>query len=67
MGRMTPMFIQVPFWDLTLSFPSVRYIGVNDKYDFLLKQLEARGKTIVANIVQVLWDVRDTMKNGDSN
>ena len=39
-GRMTPMFIQEPFWNMTLSFPHARYIAVNNKYDFLPKQLE---------------------------
>ena len=66
-GRMTPMFIQEPFWNLTLSFPHARHIGVNDKYDFLPKQLEDKGMTIVADIAQVLRDARDTMGSGDND
>lgn len=66
-GRMTPMFIQEPFWNLTLSFPYARYIGVNDKYDFLPKQLEEKGMTIAADIGNVLRDARNTMENGDGN
>ena len=66
-GRMTPMFIQEPFWNLTLSFPHARYIGINDKYDFLPKQLEDKGMTIVADIGNVLRDARNTMENGDGN
>jgi hypothetical protein len=50
------MFIQEPFWNLTLSFPHARYIAV--KYDFLPKQLEDKGMTIVADIAQVLRDAR---------
>ena len=61
MGRMTPMFIQEPFWNLTLSFPHARYIAVNDKYDFLPKQLENRGMAIVADIGKVLRDGRAVM------
>lgn len=66
-GRMTPMFIQEPFWSMTLSFPHARYIAVNNKYDFLPKQLEDNGMTIVADIAQVLRDARDTMGSGDNN
>ena len=57
-GRMTPMFIQEPFWNLTLSFLHARYIAINNKYDFLPKQLEDKGMTIVADIAQVLRDAR---------
>ena len=44
-----------------------RYIAVNDKYDFLPKQLEDKGMTIVADIAQVLRDARDTMDSGDND
>ncbi|MDD3367948.1 MAG: NAD-dependent protein deacetylase [Lachnospiraceae bacterium] len=57
-GRMTPMFIQEPFWNLTLTLPDARYIAVNDKYDFLPKQIEDKGIVIVNNIATVLEDVR---------
>lgn len=60
-GRITPMFIQEPFWNLTLSFPDARYIAVNDKYDFLPKQLEDKGMVIVADIGKVLQDARFVM------
>ena len=66
-GRMTPMFIQEPFWNMTLSFPHARYIAVNNKYDFLPKQLEDKGMTIVVDIAQVLRDARDTMDSGDND
>lgn len=66
-GRITPMFIQEPFWNLTLSFPRARYIGINDTYDFLPKQLENKGMTIVADIGKVLRDARAAMENGEGN
>ena len=66
-GRMTPMFIQEPFWNLTLRFPHARYIAINNKYDFLPKQLEDKGMTIVADIAQVLRDARDTIESGDND
>ena len=64
---MTPMFIQEPFWNMTLSFPHARYIAINDKYDLLPKQLEDKGMTIVADIAQVLRDARNTMESGDND
>ena len=64
-GRMTPMFIQEPFWNLTLSLPRARYIAVNDKYDFLPRQLEDKGMVIVADIAKVLRDAKETMENGE--
>lgn len=57
-GRLTPMFIQEPFWNLTLGLPDASYIAVNDKYDYLPKQLADKGSVIVADIAQVLRDVR---------
>lgn len=60
-GRLTPMFIQEPFWNLTLGLPDAFYIAVNDKYDFLPKQLADKGSVIVADIAQVLRDVRKRM------
>ena len=55
-GRMTPMFIQEPFWNLTLHFPKARYIAVNDRYDFLPGDIEDRGMVILEDIAKVLKD-----------
>ncbi|MCD8014177.1 MAG: NAD-dependent protein deacetylase [Lachnospiraceae bacterium] len=56
-GRITPMFIQEPFWELTKTLPDARYIAVNDKYDFVPKNIEDKGMAIVGNISTVLEDV----------
>ena len=53
-GRMTPMFIQEPFWNLTLNLPQARYIAVNDRYVFLPKEIEDRGMVITGDIGRVL-------------
>src|SRR5699024_3300151 len=53
-GRLTPMFIQEPFWNLTLSFPKARYIAVNNQYDFLPKDIEEKGMVIKEDIAKVL-------------
>lgn len=55
-GRLTPMFIQEPFWNLTLNFPHARYIAVNNQYSFLPKQLKDKGMVIVEDIAKVLQD-----------
>ena len=55
-GRMTPMFIQEPFWELTRALPNSFYIGVNDTYDYLPEGIENRGMTIVCDIAKVLED-----------
>ena len=62
-GRLTPMFIQEPFWNLTLSFPHARYIAVNNQYNFLPRQLEDKGMVIVEDIAKVLRDARSQMNS----
>ena len=61
-GRMTPMFIQEPFWNLTLNLPQARYIAVNDRYGFLPKDIEDKGMSIVGDIAKVLKDAVDYMR-----
>ena len=55
-GRMTPMFIQEPFWNLTLNLPDAYYIAVNAQYDFLPKDIEEKGMVIKGDIAKVLKD-----------
>lgn len=57
-GRITPMFIQEPFWNLTLSLPHARYVAVNDRYGFLPAQIAEKGMVVVADIARVLADAR---------
>ncbi len=52
------MFIQEPFWYLTLRLPNARYIAVNNKYNFLPRALEDRGMVIVEDLARVLADAR---------
>ncbi|HIY19880.1 MAG TPA: NAD-dependent protein deacetylase [Candidatus Blautia avistercoris] len=61
-GRMTPMFIQEPFWSLTCSLPDTRYISVNAQYAFLPRQIEDKGVAIQGDIAAVLKDVRAEME-----
>ncbi len=55
-GRMTPMFIQEPFWELTRALLDSFYIAVNDRYDLLPEGIEDRGMAIVGDIAKVLED-----------
>ncbi|MBM7000732.1 NAD-dependent protein deacetylase [bacterium] len=57
-GRMTPMFIQEPFWHLASANPNATYVAVNLQTDFLPKALEDRGVSLKADIADVLRDVR---------
>lgn len=60
-GRITPMFIQEPFWNLTLAFPHAKYLSVNNKYDFLPEQIEDKGQVIVGDIAKVLKEIRQDL------
>lgn len=58
-GRMTPMFIQEPFWYLTRTLKSAYYISVNDQYALLPEDIEDKGMVIKKDIAEVLKDVRE--------
>ncbi len=64
-GRMTPMFIQEPFWVLTENLPKTSYISVNRDYALLPKAIEERGIAIKGDIKTVLEDVASRMKDGE--
>lgn len=55
-GRMTPMFIQEPFWNLTYSLPQAFYITVNPKDALLPGEIEKKGLAIREDIAVVLRD-----------
>ena len=61
-GRLTPMFIQEPFWNLTMNLPDAFYISVNAEYDFLPEEIEDKGFCILGDIGKVLKDVNAEMK-----
>lgn len=63
-GRMTPMFIQEPFWFLTERSRDAYYVSVNDKYALLPRSIEGRGIAITGDIQKVLDDVKDAMEAG---
>jgi NAD-dependent SIR2 family protein deacetylase len=58
-GRLTPMFIQEPFWNLTFSNKDAYYISINDRYDYLPKDIENQGFVIKNDIAKVLEDAAE--------
>ncbi len=66
-GRMTPMFIQEPFWHLTASLPGAYYISVNEKYQFLPETIEDKGTAILGDIGKVLEDVKAELERGEGH
>lgn len=56
-GRLTPMFIQEPFWELTAKLPDAYDIMVNRDYQFLPQKIENKGTAIKADLAKVLEDV----------
>lgn len=64
-GRMTPMFIQEPFWNLTFNLMDAFYIAVNAQYAFLPEQIEEKGFVIREDIGLVLKDVRRIMERDE--
>lgn len=61
-GRMTPMFIQEPFWNLTYALPHAFYITINPKDALLPKEIAEKGIAIKEDIAPVLQDARNLME-----
>lgn len=55
-GRMTPMFIQEPFWKMTYAWPDAYYISVNPKDALVPLELRKKGAAIKEDIAEVLKD-----------
>lgn len=60
-GRMTPMFIQEPFWNMTYALPQAYYISINPKDALLPEVLESKGIAIHEDIARVLADAKKRM------
>lgn len=60
-GRMTPMFIQEPFWGLTGSLDGAYDVMINRHYQFLPEEIEDKAQAIKGDISQVLDDVKAAM------
>ena len=61
-GRMTPMFIQHPFWELVLSLPHAYYLTINPHDAILPDILSSKGYAISEDIGIVFHDAVETAK-----
>lgn len=61
-GRMTPMFIQEPFWNMTYSLPNAFYITINPRDALVPKELKKKGLAIHEDIAKVLADSRKILR-----
>ena len=57
-GRMTPMFIQEPFWNMTYSWQKAFYITINPTDALLPEELNQKGLAIHEDIAKVLSDAK---------
>lgn len=65
-GRMTPMFIQEPFWEMTHYFSNSTYININPKDAIVNPQIKERSLLIDDDINEVLKAAASMIK-GDTN
>ncbi|MDO4556662.1 MAG: NAD-dependent protein deacetylase [Lachnospiraceae bacterium] len=61
-GRMTPMFIQEPFWSLTYNLPNAYYININPKDAIVPVQLKDKGMAIHEDIAKVFSEIKERIK-----
>ena len=60
-GRMTPMFIKQPFWNMTYSWKSSFYVTINPKDALLPSEIAERGMAMKYDIAEVMRDLRAEM------
>ena len=61
-GRMTPMFIQEPFWVLTNNLKDSFDVMVNNQYQLQPAQIEDKSVAIKGDIATVLTDLKGLLK-----
>lgn len=66
-GRMTPMFIQEPFWSLTHQLPNAYYISINPKDALIPKEIEHKGVAMKEDIAVVLEEAVKMKNKGEAN
>ena len=65
-GRMTPMFIQEPFWQMTYAWPDAYYITINPRDALVPEELKQKGFAIYEDIAKVLADARKNFNEGQN-
>ncbi len=65
-GRMTPMFIQEPFWEMTYYLKNSFYININPKDAITNPIIQNRSLLIDEDINEVLKEAANKIK-GEKN
>jgi len=65
-GRMTPMFIQQPFWNLTYNLSQTSYVNINPKDAMTHPKIEDKSLVIHADINTVFADIVNDNNKGIS-
>lgn len=63
-GRMTPMFIQEPFWEMTYYMANSHYVNINPKDAITSPEIQDRSLLIGADINEVLKETAAVMNGG---
>ncbi|WP_125706884.1 SIR2 family NAD-dependent protein deacylase [Companilactobacillus zhongbaensis] len=63
-GRMTPMFIQEPFWEMTHYLPDSFYVNINPKDALTAPEIEDRSLLINEDINEVLKEAASIVQGG---
>lgn len=66
-GRMTPMFIQEPFWEMTKYLPNAYYININPKDALTNPVIKDKSLLISADINEVLKQAAAKIKGETDN
>lgn len=66
-GRMTPMFIQEPFWEMTKYMPNAYYININPKDALTNPAIKDRSLLISEDINEVLKEAAARIKGGQND
>ena len=61
-GRMTPMFIQEPFWSMVYAFPKASYITINPKHAIVPNLIANKSHAIKEDIAPVFHDCVELIK-----
>lgn len=66
-GRMTPMFIQEPFWELTQYLPNAFYININPKDAKTNPAIKDKSLLIGDDINEVLKEASEKVQGGQND
>ncbi|WP_125771650.1 Sir2 silent information regulator family NAD-dependent deacetylase [Companilactobacillus furfuricola] len=65
-GRMTPMFIQEPFWEMTNYMPDSFYVNINPKDAITAPEIKDRSLLISEDINEVLKEAANIVQGGQN-